>query len=827
MRASCPEPGQRIACPGSIGSPERPDKPAECAGDAEVSVRPAVERGQRHGGDVGVTAADFDREALQRDDPFVGGAGRFGSIQGNFAGVDGVYVDPAGRPGQGHLGGRGGPWNGRLELVDRLVSLADSPSLERRLELERGREFRVSARGVGRHGRDLGSRRAIAGHSAQVTEHRRHDGVGRVPLCELRQAPARHRDVTGRQGPRGGHEGQSSREVGVLLQRRELVHGGERPTPGGRRGRPLVFDLGLRRVRGRKRLQHPPEPGPLRRRRHLAQRSSLALHVAPRTTKAYELHVKGDDLAFVRAGREQALDGLFVPGRILDDARECPRDARGGGGGDTVHPGLRESSLRSADIFGLYRPDVRREEEGLAARLVCRELVGERFELRRERGRVLAVREDVELQGSGGEAPWVGGEGSRECLERPRSVPLRCRVLGDPHGEGRRQRTILLGRQAILRQPRRERRVAGLLGDANPRRHHRAFREMIRALPGAPKMGEGLVERRPRAIELPETPSCIGGAEPRVDEPRRLSGPARHPEFVPGGFVEGRALDDRRGFVEGGGVGLGASVPAGSDLCARGFASDLLDECRRAKCGRRTERPRLFEQRERDLDLPRRGRHPRAVHEQKRSPQRLRRVLRSLGQRGLAHRGVARPPGEDLQREPCARLFGDRGARDRGRLDGASLGLDQIARDVRLVGGAHHESAHLLVRSGGRSHHRVDELAEVLQAATLLEQPHQALEGLAKRGVRVVCGQVVARRTRLVARALLEIGDRHEQPCLPSPVAGRGQLRSNAPYRLLGGQRRLGGGGGREARGSRRRKVRRLVDRGRMGHARGRRRTTA
>ena len=80
---------------------------------------------------------------------------------------------------------------------------------------------------------------------------------------------------------------------------------------------------------------------------------------------------------------------------------------------------------------------------------------------------------------------------------------------------------------------------------------------------------------------------------------------------------------------------------------------------------------------------------------------------------------------------------------------------------------------------------RVDELAEVLQAPALLEQADEPLERLAERRVGVVGGEVVARRRRLVARSLLEVGDLRQQPrtgaCVRAVAASSARSRRIVP----------------------------------------------
>ena len=73
------------------------------------------------------------------------------------------------------------------------------------------------------------------------------------------------------------------------------------------------------------------------------------------------------------------------------------------------------SPARTAQTYAARRNVAR-------ARLVGPEVIGERLELRRERGGIAAVGEHVELQSARRQAPGIEGDGPRERLERARRV---------------------------------------------------------------------------------------------------------------------------------------------------------------------------------------------------------------------------------------------------------------------------------------------------------------------------------------------------------------------------------------------------------------------
>ena len=83
---------------------------------------------------------------------------------------------------------------------------------------------------------------------------------------------------------------------------------------------------------------------------------------------------------------------------------------------------------------------------------------------------------------------------------------------------------------------------------------------------------------------------------------------------------------------------------------------------------------------------------------------------------------------------------------------------------------------------------RLDELSEVPERATPLEQPEEAIDRLAELRIRVEGGQVVPRGGRFVARALFDLADLVKEPRLPGLVVcprGLGAQADEEPCHLL------------------------------------------
>ena len=145
---------------------------------------------------------------------------------------------------------------------------------------------------------------------------------------------------------------------------------------------------------------------------------------------------------------------------------------------------------------------------------------------------------------------------------------------------------------------------------------------------------------------------------------------------------------------------------------------------------------------------------------------------RAMRQRFLAHGRFARSSRQDLQGQPRARLLRDGSPLDLACLARRGLGICNIAGHVGLVGRPHQQGTDLLFRGRRRAREGVEQLTQVLQAAALLEQPHQPLERLPEVRVRVEGGQVVARGGGLVGGPLLEVRDLGQEPRLSPLVRG-------------------------------------------------------
>ncbi len=202
---------------------------------------------------------------------------------------------------------------------------------------------------------------------------------------------------------------------------------------------------------------------------------------------------------------------------------------------------------------------------------------------------------------------------------------------------------------------------------------------------------------------------------------------------------------------------LGARLRLARALRAGMVLRDLLEHRRGRPRGLRFEVAGLLDQRDRSLDVVGAFDEAGAIEQQQRSPCRMVSVVGSVRQRFEPRRRVRGSPREDLERQPCARLLGGRGALDAARIEDRGLRVGHVARNVRLVRRAHQQRADFLVGRGGRPRERADDLAEVLQTASFFEQANQPLERFAKQRVGVEGRQVVARGGWFVARSLVKV----------------------------------------------------------------------
>ncbi len=410
-------------------------------------------------------------------------------------------------------------------------------------------------------------------------------------------------------------------------------------------------------------------------------------------------------------------------------------------------------------------------------------------------------------------------------------------MLRDAHRQRRGEARVLLRLEAIRRELAGQRGIPDLFGDADPGPRQRGVRKptVVRRRPGPGGSGRFVavprqaddrkrtIERRCGEIELSEELSCLRGAQPRVDHARRAAYPVGHTERVPARAVADGLFDQFREPFERLGAGLGAAPPVVGVRHPRLFADQRL-EVFGGRPGRlRLRRPRFSYQRQGVVDFSARGSYARSVEEQERAPSRVRRILHALRQRLFARARVAGSRRQDFQGKPGAGAFGRGGPFDRRGCASTIFGLGRIRCDVRQVGGLHQQRAHLFVGSGGRRDEGVDQAAEVSQTPPLFEKTHQPFEGLVKGRIGAVGGQVVARRRRFLPDSFLGFAELGEQPRLTCGLGRREELRAEAPDGIGEGPLCLGREGRGNARRSRRQRLRRLADRGRIGHAQSRR----
>ena len=203
---------------------------------------------------------------------------------------------------------------------------------------------------------------------------------------------------------------------------------------------------------------------------------------------------------------------------------------------------------------------------------------------------------------------------------------------------------------------------------------------------------------------------------------------------------------------------------------ARLGACDALDRRDRPPGRGLADVARLGRDLDRAVDLARGGRERGHVDEQEAAPCRIDRELGAPCKGLLAERRVAELRGDELEREPCGAEIARDGA-GLGRLACRSARALEILLDVLGEDRALGERARALLRRDGRGDERLDQLAEVRERTTSLEQTHEALERLAEARVGVVRREVVARGAGLVAAALLDLAGLVEEARLACAVA--------------------------------------------------------
>ena len=335
-----------------------------------------------------------------------------------------------------------------------------------------------------------------------------------------------------------GDEPQASRQLGVRLDRREFLD---------RRARPIVA-----RHAGHERLERAAEPRSPRGRPEFAQQFRRALGVAARAAEAKELDGERGDLALGAPRREQPLGRVLEPRRVARDAGEGTRHPPDRRGRHAVHRRLAERRFRARHVVRAPPPHEGREQERPPARIVGRELLGERLELRRERRRVRAVGQQVELVRARRQRARIGVDREREGLECAGVLALADGVLGDAQREGSALRRVLLDREAARGDCGGLRRVAEVLGQHHaPRGDQRGDHGLVARRQGPQeRVVARSVQHRGREIETAEGASLVGGAHPRVDDPRRVPGPEGDTPRVASRRVEGGGLHERRDRLE-------------------------------------------------------------------------------------------------------------------------------------------------------------------------------------------------------------------------------------------------------------------------------------
>ncbi len=339
-------------------------------------------------------------------------------------------------------GRRRGPLRTRRSpRADRRHASARSPARARGSPRARGRRSPRRLRGGDAGGRGVGA--ALAQGRRGTSRRRRR--VARILRRELGEATTRRFDVADGVRPHRRDEREAARDVRIALERSELV---DRHPPARRvtlDARPVEID-----ELGGERLEHAPQPRPLRRVPDLPQRLRRELVLAARRASAIELEQQRNDFTVLRrAARHEAFGGVFVPGRVAAHRRHRPREPRDRAGGHAVHRRLAQRRLRARRVARTHAPDPGGEHERATARFVRREVVGERLELRRERGRVPAIGQKIELERAGRERRGIALDGARERL-RGRGCRRPCSPRARPSASRatRRRRRLLPFRAA-------------------------------------------------------------------------------------------------------------------------------------------------------------------------------------------------------------------------------------------------------------------------------------------------------------------------------------------------------------------------------------------
>ncbi len=284
-------------------------------------------------------------------------------------------------------------------------------------------------------------------------------------------------------------------------------------------------------------------------------------------------------------------------------------------------------------------------------------------------------------------------------------------MLGDLHGQRCRQTGVFFLVQADLGQPRRQRAVSSVLRNPDARRRESRLREppIVSTQLGSER--KGAIQGRRGAVDLADCALCLGRPQPQVHRLGRLPRPARHTQCVTSLGIDQRQLDllgGRRDRARASFAAIARLFGARDSGMIPGYS---LEQRSRRPSRRGINRPRLTQERQSALHVAPLDGEPRAIDEQQRAPLGIRSEARALGESRFARLGVAGAPGEHLECEPRACLFGHGGPVGTGRLPRRALGGREVAFDVRFVGSAHQQGANALVGRRGRSREGIDELA--------------------------------------------------------------------------------------------------------------------
>ncbi len=382
-------------------------------------------------GVLGDAGDGLEAEALEGHEGGVG-AGVRRDVERPSSALDGVGCGAAQRPAEQGGGRPGGVLERGLQLLDGAAALAGAPEQQRRLQAQGAGEVGVvvlaGARGEG--GRARGDRGPGIGLGPAALELREEDGDDRVTrrgLVELAQARARPRLVPGVGASERGHHPEGPRRLRIGLDLGELLDrlGRGAGSPGGRRlrlavGLALVRGLGAGQ-QGRVDTEDAAEPrvggAALAAGRELGEGVGSAREIAaeerappelepqPRSLRSVGTSVgtggrRGVVASFVPggAGGQQAARRLFVPGGVAAQRGEGASHAGEHRGRDALLACLRERAARRAGIARLRSPDVRRDEIRAALGGPPAERLGHRLVGGGQRGRILAVAEEIDLQ---------------------------------------------------------------------------------------------------------------------------------------------------------------------------------------------------------------------------------------------------------------------------------------------------------------------------------------------------------------------------------------------------------------------------------------------